>query len=396
MYSTAYELSKNFKCANTCQINALKAIGEIYEKVGNVKKAIKVYKKILDDYKTDNNWDRSTIQLRLAALKERTESMEWLNKYTDLYSKLPEELRLLRNEIYARHGYVFKSQDLNEYFEKQSWYKENPQFTENRLSEKEKYLKEKIINLEKAIENYKREEFRPYDGKMVLSLNEKEPDGMYERDAFSKMRIQKIEKYKQLKLFPTDYDPFKYPQNKIYSSITFGTGWMLEPVYYIYNPYLLIVLSPIGRTQAYEEYCGLKEITYNKGVIEETYVDQQAKKFFKLLNLEKDYDQAIRLWMVNAQDAGFMYITVDKKQCKNIDFNWRNAPENIANSIYSKEAIYHVGHYGLNNIGHDCQLATLRIKDLNKETVICIKLWVNKPTTKDDKEDLAYIIRVKP
>ena len=34
----------------------------------------------------------------------------------------PETLRLARNEIYARHGRIFNSADLNEYFNAQSWY----------------------------------------------------------------------------------------------------------------------------------------------------------------------------------------------------------------------------------------------------------------------------------
>lgn len=34
----------------------------------------------------------------------------------------PEELRIARNEIYARHGRIFKSDDLNRYFSGKSWY----------------------------------------------------------------------------------------------------------------------------------------------------------------------------------------------------------------------------------------------------------------------------------
>ena len=32
------------------------------------------------------------------------------------------DLKVMRNEIFARHGYIFKSQDLADYFEQQSWY----------------------------------------------------------------------------------------------------------------------------------------------------------------------------------------------------------------------------------------------------------------------------------
>ncbi len=42
---------------------------------------------------------------------------------TDLKGKSRSELRLMRNEIYARHGYIFGVNDLQRYFERQSWYR---------------------------------------------------------------------------------------------------------------------------------------------------------------------------------------------------------------------------------------------------------------------------------
>lgn len=42
----------------------------------------------------------------------------------DLSGLSKEELRIARNEIYARHGYIFKSADLKEYFKSKSWYQE--------------------------------------------------------------------------------------------------------------------------------------------------------------------------------------------------------------------------------------------------------------------------------
>lgn len=41
---------------------------------------------------------------------------------TQLYGLSKSDLRLARNEIYARHGYVFKSADLQAYFDSQMWY----------------------------------------------------------------------------------------------------------------------------------------------------------------------------------------------------------------------------------------------------------------------------------
>jgi hypothetical protein len=47
------------------------------------------------------------------------------------------QLRLARNEIYARHGYVFKSQDLQTYFSSKSWYHPDSSF-DGSLNEVEK------------------------------------------------------------------------------------------------------------------------------------------------------------------------------------------------------------------------------------------------------------------
>ena len=46
-----------------------------------------------------------------------------------------EDLRVLRNEIYARHGRVFKDQELQKFFDAQSWYKPDPEFKDDMLSE---------------------------------------------------------------------------------------------------------------------------------------------------------------------------------------------------------------------------------------------------------------------
>lgn len=53
----------------------------------------------------------------------------------DLSGMFTEDLRVLRNEIYARRGKVFKSKDLIEYFAAQSWYKPDPNFKDEMLSQ---------------------------------------------------------------------------------------------------------------------------------------------------------------------------------------------------------------------------------------------------------------------
>ncbi|GAA0729034.1 hypothetical protein GCM10009430_38740 [Aquimarina litoralis] len=65
-----------------------------------------------------------------------------------LEGKTATELRLLRNEIFARKGYVFKDAILNDYFLKKNWYKPNEQ-KEIKLTDIEKQNIELIKKVEK-------------------------------------------------------------------------------------------------------------------------------------------------------------------------------------------------------------------------------------------------------
>lgn len=49
-----------------------------------------------------------------------------------------DELKIMRNEIFARHGYIFQTDDMRSYFAKQSWYKPERTNVDNLLSKIEK------------------------------------------------------------------------------------------------------------------------------------------------------------------------------------------------------------------------------------------------------------------
>ncbi len=70
------------------------------------------------------------------------------------------EMRIFRNEIFARHGRTFSSSDLKNYFENQEWYKPSLDFKLSTLSKKEILAANTIKNIEN---NYSK-----------LSRNEKE------------------------------------------------------------------------------------------------------------------------------------------------------------------------------------------------------------------------------
>jgi len=62
-----------------------------------------------------------------------------------------EDLRVLRNEVYARHGRVFKDTELQKYFEAQAWYKANPEFKDDQLNEIEAKNLAKIREAEETV-----------------------------------------------------------------------------------------------------------------------------------------------------------------------------------------------------------------------------------------------------
>ncbi len=52
---------------------------------------------------------------------------------SQLYGMTARELTLARNEVYARYGYTFQRQDLQEYFNSKSWYKADPAVNKNTI-----------------------------------------------------------------------------------------------------------------------------------------------------------------------------------------------------------------------------------------------------------------------
>ncbi len=66
-----------------------------------------------------------------------TSSSQYLTE-TDLEGLSSYELRIARNEIYARHGRTFQDSELQAYFDSQPWYQPNPDFDDSQLSDCER------------------------------------------------------------------------------------------------------------------------------------------------------------------------------------------------------------------------------------------------------------------
>jgi YARHG domain len=74
-------------------------------------------------------------------------------KEADVENLRKEELQMMRNEIFARHGYCFKKKDMRQYFERLDWYVPDNVDVKELLTEIEK----KNIRLIKRYEKYAEE-----------------------------------------------------------------------------------------------------------------------------------------------------------------------------------------------------------------------------------------------
>lgn len=68
-----------------------------------------------------------------------------------------EDLDLMRNEIYAAHGYIFKNKKWKDYFGKQPWYKAQFNNVDDKLTEIEKHNITAILNQKKKMEGHEAE-----------------------------------------------------------------------------------------------------------------------------------------------------------------------------------------------------------------------------------------------
>ena len=120
-------------------------------------KGIDLYNAVWDDDNPCGYYKRSTFYKSLTKKDQITEIITGQYPYTSMKLVLPSQLdfftkaqlRVMRNEIYARHGYVFSSADLKAHFSKMSWYNPLNDNSKVHLSQ----LEQLNVDLIKAWEN---------------------------------------------------------------------------------------------------------------------------------------------------------------------------------------------------------------------------------------------------
>ncbi len=111
----------NFKSSNFVKINegemSTNNINSANEENTQTQEAIKNFKQEPPlNYSNERNLNQG--RFPEASLKLLTPS--------DLSNLSKEDLKIMRNEIYARHGRIFQTDEMREYFSRQSWYR--PQY----------------------------------------------------------------------------------------------------------------------------------------------------------------------------------------------------------------------------------------------------------------------------
>lgn len=212
-------------------------------------------------------------------------------------------------------------------------------------------------------------------------------------DAISSLRKARVDDNKILGIFPENYRPAA----SIYGQIDEKAEWVHDTQFFVHNPYLLVVISAANKVNAFLPYCHLTSVEYSYGKIMEKYRAQSAQKwFFFAFDYYSDFKGVIRLWFVNAYDAGFKYAHIDSSKSVNIEPNYPQTEGSVLKSIYSGHEFFHVGHLKKNNISAYDGRATIKLREKNFKTAIHVKLWNSRPAADSAKEDFAYIFKIEP
>lgn len=97
--------------------------------------------------------DKRTFQYKTDVGQYPEASQRLINE-DEVLHMIKSELRMMRNEMYARHGYCFKMKDMRAFFDTQDWYMPVSTDVRNQLTEIEKKNEKMIQRYEKYAAEY--------------------------------------------------------------------------------------------------------------------------------------------------------------------------------------------------------------------------------------------------
>lgn len=131
----------------------------IYQKSDSKNTVLNNDNKVVSETVDSENKDNSNLNLQKTDSETTLNSNEYIIVDSDKRKISKEEinnfdlstLSLARNEIFARHGYVFSVPEIKSYFQIKKWYKPVPNFNADNLNDVEKYNIELIKNKENQL-----------------------------------------------------------------------------------------------------------------------------------------------------------------------------------------------------------------------------------------------------
>jgi hypothetical protein len=154
---------------------------------------------------------------------------------SSLEGKDLEELYLMRNEIFARHGRPFKTSELDTYFGSQDWYKRDRDYGDSRLSQVDRANVDTILKKERELlkHNYITE-----DGRRKINFN-----NVINKRQFGEFTKEEIDKLSNngFIVTPAKYEQlfFVYEQNDYKGVASFVTTDSVLQLYHIFFNFTL-------------------------------------------------------------------------------------------------------------------------------------------------------------
>ena len=196
-------------------------------------------------------------------------------------------------------------------------------------------------------------------------------------------------------VYPAGYQP----ADAIYTkNITDNDKWTKSSIFYLSNPQLLVIEASKGRISPFPYWAGgaqdlRAELRCYDKRIEISYGAHESYHWFDYLYYNDHRKNKLRLWLINARDAGFTHAYLDMSRSKNIATS--AVKNNIAATVVQSKALYHYGsNVSGNNISPADGRMVVSLKERGEETVLWVKLWRQAPESKDEPEYFAYVIRV--
>lgn len=229
--------------------------------------------------------------------------------------------------------------------------------------------------------------FRTIEVSPAIPIHKKSKDFIFS------LRESKIVEHAGLNIYSNQYQP----DGSIFGQINERRDWVNDTQFFVSNPYLLVITSSANKVNALMPFCGVSSVQYSDSTITAEYRGEAARKWFRYVyDYYKDqYSGIVRLWFVNAKDAGFKYASIDFVRSANVDFS-NSSSGSVVGGIYTNHEFFHVGRYAKNNISPADGNARIKLIEKNARTVIYVKLWRERPEKSTSPEEFGYVIVIEP